>query len=191
MIKFQTADEIELRPFIEEDAAEIFAAVKANYKHLQPFLHWVTEDYSIESADEFINRTQKAFAEKTSQTFGIFYREKIVGVISFVNFNWGSKRTEIGYWIVQDYEGQGIITKSCKALIKYAFDELKINRIEIHCATENIKSRAVPERLNFTLEGVLRQSEWRHTRFFDIAIYGMLAEECKDSYQLSVINEQK
>jgi len=191
MIKFQTADEIELRPFIEKDAAEIFAAVKANYKHLQPFLHWVTEDYSIESADEFINRTQKAFAEKTSQTFGIFYREKIVGVISFVNFNWGSKRTEIGYWIVQDYEGQGIITKSCKALIKYAYDELKMNRIEIRCATENIKSRAIPERLNFTLEGILRQSQWRHTRFFDIAIYGMLAEECKDSYQLSVINEQK
>ncbi len=177
MIKFQIADEIELRPFIEENATEIFAAVKANYKHLQPFLHWVTEDYSLESADEFINRTQKAFAENTSQTFGIFYREKVVGAIGFVNFNWGSKRTEIGYWIAQDHEGKGIVTKSCKVLIKYAFDELKMNRIEIRCATENIKSRAIPERLKFTLEGVLRQSQWRHTRFYDMAIYGMLAEE--------------
>ena len=177
MVKFQIADEVELRPFSKENAAEIFAAVKANYKHLQPFLHWATEDYSLESADEFVNRTQKAFAEKTSQTFGIFCREKIVGAIGFVNFNWSSKRTEIGYWIAQNYEGQGIITKSCKALIEYAFDKLKMNRIEIHCATENIKSCAIPERLNFTLEGVLRQSEWRHTRFYDMAIYGMLAEE--------------
>jgi ribosomal-protein-serine acetyltransferase len=177
MVNFQIADEIEFRPFIEENAVEIFAAVKANYAHLKPFLHWVTEDYSLESASEFINRTQKAFAENTSQTFGIFCREKIVGVIGFVNFNWSSKRTEIGYWITQNYEGQGIITKSCKALIKYAFNDLKMNRIEIHCATENIKSRAIPERLNFTLEGVLRQSEWRHARFYDMAIYGMLAEE--------------
>jgi len=184
MIKFQIADEIELRPFIEENAHEIFAAVKANYTHLHPFLHWVTEDYSLESASGFINQTQKAFAENTSQTFGIFCREKIVGVIGFVNFNWSSKSAEIGYWISQKYEGQGIITKSCETLIKYAFDELKMNRIEIRCATENIKSRAIPERLNFALEGVLRQSQWRHTRFYDMAIYGLLAEEWNN--QLSV-----
>ncbi|MFN2394038.1 MAG: GNAT family N-acetyltransferase, partial [Pyrinomonadaceae bacterium] len=71
----------------------------------------------------------------------------------------------------------GIITESCKILINYAFEELGMNRIEIRCATENVKSRAIPERLNFKLDGVLRQFLWRHTRFFDMAIYSMLAEE--------------
>ena len=55
-----------------------------------------------------------------------------------------------------------------------------MNRIEIHCATENVRSRAIPEKLNFKLDGVLRQSEWRHTRFFDMAIYSMLAEEWRE-----------
>lgn len=76
MIKFQIADEIELRPFIEENAAEIFAAVKANYKHLQPFLHWVTEDYSLESADEFIIELKKRLPKTRARHSAFFTGKK-------------------------------------------------------------------------------------------------------------------
>ena len=171
--------ELELRSFEERDAREIFEAVKANYEHLRPFLHWVTPEYSLDHAKEFIERTQKSLAEKTNQTFGMFFGDKLIGAIGFVIFNWSSRRTEIGYWIDKGFEGQGIITGCCQHLVDYAFDTLEMNRIEIHCATENIRSRAVPERLGFKLEGILRQSEWRHTRFYDMAIYAMLAEERK------------
>lgn len=184
--KIQVDEKIELRSFAENDAEDILALVKENYEHLRPFLHWVTEDYSIESAHEFIKLTQADFAEKKSQPLAIFYSGKFVGVIGFVNFGWGSRHTEIGYWIAKDSEGKGIITKSCKALIDYAFNDLNMNRVEIRCAIENVKSRAVPERLGFQLEGTLRQFLWRHTRFYDMAIYGILAEEWEK--QLSIIN---
>ncbi len=177
MLNLKVRGDIELHSVAEKDAGEILELIRENYGHLRPFLHWVTSDYSLESAQEFIRQTQKAVAENTSRTFSIFYQEKIVGVISFVVFNWQSRRTEIGYWIDKNYEGKGIVTDSCKVLINYAFAELKMNRIEIHCATENTRSSQIPERLNFKLDGVLRQSEWRHTRFFDMAIYSMLAEE--------------
>jgi ribosomal-protein-serine acetyltransferase len=177
MLSLKVKSDIELRLFAEQDAGEILKLVRANYEHLRPFLHWVTDDYSLETARNFIGQTQKAFADNTGRTFGIFHQEKIVGVIGFVVFNWQSSRTEIGYWNDKNYEGKGIITESCKVLINYAFEELKINRIEIHCATENVRSRAIAEKLNFKLDGVLRQSEWRHTRFFDMAIYSMLAQE--------------
>jgi ribosomal-protein-serine acetyltransferase len=181
MLSLKVKDDTELRLFAEEDAEEIFQLVKGNYEHLHPFLHWVTEDYSLEGARDFIGQTQKAFAENASRTFGIFQYEKIVGVIGFVKFNWQSKRTEIGYWIDKNREGEGIATGSCRVLINYAFEELGMNRIEIRCAMENVRSRAIPERLNFKLDGVLRQSEWRHTRFFDMAIYSMLADEWKQN----------
>ncbi len=177
MFSLKVRGGIELRSFAEQDAEEILKVVEENYEHLRPFLHWVTKDYSLETARDFIGQTQKAFAENAGQTFGIFEREKIVGAIGFVYFNWQSRRTEIGYWIDKNSGGRGIVTESCRVLINYAFEELKMNRIEIHCATENTRSRAIPEKLGFTLEGILRQSEWRHTRFFDMAIYGMLAEE--------------
>ena len=179
MFSLKVNGDIELRSVAEKDAEDIFEIVKRNYEHLRPFLYWVSEDYSLENARDFIRQTEKAVAENTSQAYGIFYREKIVGVIGFVNFKWTSRRAEIGYWIDKNHEGKGIITESCKSLINYAFAELNMNRIEIRCATENIRSRRIPERLNFKLEGVLRQALWRHTRFFDMAIYSLLAEEWK------------
>ncbi len=177
MLDLKVRDGIELRLVAEKDAEEILEIIRRNYEHLRPFLHWVTEDYSLESAQEFVRQAQKAAAENTSRTFGIFQNEKIVGVISFVKLNWNSRRAEIGYWIDKNYEGKGIVAESCEILINYAFEELDMNRIEIRCATENTRSRRIPERLNFKLDGVLRQFLWRHTRFFDMAIYSMLAEE--------------
>ena len=179
MYSLKVDDEIELRSFTEKDAAEIAKLARENYEHLRPFIHWATKNYSLGTARDFIERTEKAFAEKTGQTFGIFQNEKIIGAISFVVFNWKSRRTEIGYWIDKECEGRGIVINSCKVLINHAFQKLEMNRIEIRCAMENTRSRRIPERLNFKLDGILRQSEWRHTRFFDMAIYSLLAEEWK------------
>jgi len=181
MQKLYIGDEIELRPFGQKDAAEVLAIVKQNYGHLRPFLHWATPEYSMTSARRFIKDSQKGFSANSSHTYGIFARNILAGTIGFVNFNWPSKRTELGYWIAKDHEGKGIITQSCKLLLEYAFTELGMNRVEIHCAAENSRSRAVPERLGFTLEGILRQSEWRHDRFYDMVIYGKLRIENGES----------
>lgn len=177
--RLKIRERIELRCPAEQNAEEIFNLVTENYEHLRPFLHWVTKDYALADAREFIERNEKNVRGKTGQTFAVFRDGKIVGMIGFVDFNWSSRRTEIGYWLAKNCEGEGIVTDSCKALLNYAFRELGMNRVELHCATENERSCAVAERLNFKLEGVLRQSEWRHTRFLDMAIYGLLAEEWK------------
>jgi ribosomal-protein-serine acetyltransferase len=179
MLHFQIENEIHLRPFVATDAEELFSAVRANFEHLHTYMHWATEDCDLEAIREFIRQSQISAAEKKNQELGIFLNHKLVGTIGFVLFNWASRRTEIGYWIAKDFEGQGIITKSCRELINYAFEKLELNRIEIRCATENVRSRAVAEKLDFKLDGILRQSEWRHTRFFDMAIYSMLREEWK------------
>lgn len=177
MPQFQVENEILLRPLIEGDAEEIFEVVSANLEHLHTFLHWATADYTLESAREFIKSAQIDAEENKRQGLGIFLKEKFIGSIGFVKLNWVSKSTEIGYWIAKDFEGRGIVTKSCRDLINYAFEKLEMNRIEIRCATENVRSCAIAEKLNFKLEGILRQSQWRHERFFDMAIYGMLREE--------------
>ena len=63
-----------------------------------------------------------------------------------------NKLASIGYWLDQHYQGKGIITKSCKALIHYGFTTLHLNRIEIRCGTENYKSQAIPESLHLKKE---------------------------------------
>ncbi len=69
------------------------------------------------------------------------------------------------------------MTQSCRALIAYAFDDLKFNKVEIHCATMNERSCAIPQRLGFTYEGTMRQTEWLYGHFLDLKLYGLLESE--------------
>lgn len=57
------------------------------------------------------------------------------------------------------------------------FNELKLNRVDIRAAEENIKSRAIPERLGFVCEGQIRQAEWLYDHYVNHIVYGMMAAE--------------
>jgi ribosomal-protein-serine acetyltransferase len=72
------------------------------------------------------------------------------------------------------------MTRCCRILFDYLFNEVGLNRIQINCNIENAKSRAIPERLGFRLEGIHRQVEWLNNEFRDWAVYAMLAEEWKN-----------
>jgi ribosomal-protein-serine acetyltransferase len=85
--------------------------------------------------------------------------------------------TEIGYWIDGDAEGKGLAIEACRSIIAYAFSDLGLRRVQIRCANENHRSRAIPEKLGFREEGIIRQCERLRDRTVDLVIYGMLSEE--------------
>jgi ribosomal-protein-serine acetyltransferase len=64
-------------------------------------------------------------------------------------------------------------------MLEYLFDELALHRVVIQCATGNVKSCAIPQRLGFTREGVARQGEWVNDRWLDLVVWSMLEEEWK------------
>jgi ribosomal-protein-serine acetyltransferase len=68
-------------------------------------------------------------------------------------------------------------------MLRHAFNTWKLNRVVIECATENTRSRGVPERLGFKLEGVTRQGEWLHDHYVDHAIYSQLSREFAGRYR--------
>ena len=174
---FQIDNHITLRTFVESDVEMVFNTALRNCDHLSEFMHWMTADYSLSSAEEFITRSIAAVASKSSLGFGMFRDERFIGSIGFTYFDWQARKTEIGYWIDKREEGNGIVTKSCKRLVRYAFEDLNMNRIEIRCSTENARSAAIPERLGFRKEGVLRQAELRNGRLLDFSVYGLLAAD--------------
>jgi ribosomal-protein-serine acetyltransferase len=84
---------------------------------------------------------------------------------------------EIGYWIRTSEEGRGHVTRACRALIGIAFRELGLHRVVIRAGVENRRSRAVPERLGFTYEGIAREEGRGSGGFYDLAVYGLLDRE--------------
>ena len=175
--EFVVGDGITLRAWREDDVQIAFDAVKRNSEHLKAFMRWMTPDYDLAASQKFIADAITSRLQRKKLQLGIFDGEEVVGSIGFIYFDRDAKKTEIGYWIDREAEGRGIITRACRVLIDYAFDELAMNRIEIRCSTKNLRSAAVPERLGFVKEGVLRQAESLKDGLHDFNIYGLLAQD--------------
>lgn len=181
IFSYRIDEDLELSLAEERHAEEGFLLVKQNYEYLRKWLPWLKEDYSLEHSQNFIKRNLQGFSENKGFSMRIVFQNRMAGNIGYNMIDWQNRRTEIGYWLAAPFQGKGIMTKACRALTDHAFNQLKLNRVEICCVTENKRSRMIPERLGFTLEGVLRQGEWLHDSFYDLAVYSMLASEWKSA----------
>ena len=165
---------IELR-----DAERIFELTDKSRSYLREWLPWLDYTMKVEDSKKFIQSCLTGYAENKSLNTVIIFEGKVVGVAGFNSINWSNKTAYIGYWLGEDYQGNGIITKVAKALTDYALHDLQLNKVEIRVAAENQKSRSVPERLCFVNEAKIRQAEWLYDHYVDHIVYGMLADEWK------------
>ena len=177
MLFYEVESQLKLQLFDVSDAKALFALSDANREHLNPWMPWIATTKEVADSEKFIRMARQQFADREGLPLGIFYAGAVAGTIGCNKFNWQDKSTEIGYWLGQSYTGKGIITKSCRAIIDHCFNTLKLNRIVIRADVANAPSRAVPERLGFTLEGIARQAGCIDEKYHDLAIYSLLAAE--------------
>ena len=177
MFEFVVDDAVVLKLLEYRDAERLFELTDSSRLYLREWLPWVDGTKNAEDTKSFIEMTKKQFASNNGFQAGIWYKGNLAGVIGFHGMNGANRSTSIGYWLGERFQGSGVMTKSCKALIEYAFRELKLNRVEIRCAEKNLRSRAIPERLGFVNEGMIREAEWLYDHFVDHVVYGVLARE--------------
>ncbi|RWZ58129.1 N-acetyltransferase [Halobacillus fulvus] len=179
MFTYSIDKELSLKLLAYEDAEELYELSDRSREHLQTWLPWIHATKSPSDTHQFIKSALKRYAENDGLTVCIVYRGKIAGTIDLHQLDWSNKKTSVGYWIGDEYKGQGLLTRSCQALFAHVFKNLGMNRIEIRADVRNTKSRAVPERLGFVQEGIIRQAAMLYGRPSDHAVYGMLAEDWK------------
>ncbi len=177
LLCIQVDEEIQLRLHEALYAEEYFALIDRNHAHLRQWMPWLDSERTVEDLRTYMRLTLLQFANNEGFQTSIWYGGKIAGSIGYDNFNWQARTTEIGYWLGTEFQGKGIMTRACRALVTYAFEHYQLNKIRINCATGNTRSRAIPERLGFKQEGVLRQAEWLYDHYVDHVVYGLLARE--------------
>ena len=168
---------IKLELTAERHAVDLFHAVDDDRAHLSEFLPWVEAMQSVDDFKAYIQNCESMHHQKMEVSFVIMLDEQVVGRIGLHYLNMGNRNAAIGYWLSKDAEGKGIMTRCCTAVINYGFGELGLQRIEIKAATTNAKSQAIPRRLGFQQEGVLRQAELVGGKFLDLVLFAMLKEE--------------
>lgn len=176
MFYFKLNDNAELRLLEPRHAESLFHLTDQSRNYLREWLPWVDFTKEVSDSKEFIQSTLKQFADNNGFQAGIWYKGELAGVIGLHGMNWANKSTSIGYWLGEDFQGKGLMTSACKAVIDYCFHDLKLKRIEIRAATENYKSQSIPERLGFQKEGCLRSSEFLNDRYVDHYVYGLINE---------------
>jgi ribosomal-protein-serine acetyltransferase len=177
MVTIPIEQGLSLRSLEHEDTKELFALTDSCRAYLRCWLPWLDATRSVQDTRSFIESALRQSAANLGFQCGIWSDGHLVGVIGYHHVDWPNRSTNIGYWLGEQYQGRGLMTKASRALVDYAFHTWRMNRVEIRCAVENIKSRAIPERLGFRNEGILREAEWLYDHFVDHVVYGMIAKE--------------
>jgi ribosomal-protein-serine acetyltransferase len=175
MFSLKVDDNLQLDLLREHHVVIFYTLLDRNREHLATWVPWVTRIKSSSEAAELIKGWERQYARNDGLVAGIWFKGELAGIINLNYIQWQNRCTNIGYWLGENFQGQGIITKSCRALINYAFHEKDLHRIEIDPPVSNLKSCAVAERLGFYKEGIQRQKWLVQGEYVDGILYSLLA----------------
>lgn len=167
-----------LDPLGIEHAEALFELIHSSRSHLYPWLPWLKRIHSPQDTGAFI---LKLLAERGPQ-FVISVDNHLCGGLGFYRLDQTENNATMGYWLGAEYTGQGLMVDAVRHLCHFGFHHLHLQKIEIRCAAQNQRSRKVPERLGFYLEGVQHKAEWLSDRYVDHAVYSILRDEFAVAY---------
>lgn len=153
-------DRLTIRSPLPGDGVELQAAIAETIEDLRPWMHWADHIPTVEEAEENVRRARCRFLAREDLRLVLFLKgtNTLVGSSGLHRIDWDVPKFEIGYWIRNRFQRQGYATEAADGITKFAFEVLRAKRVEIRCDAKNVRSKRIPERLGFTLEGTLRNN---------------------------------
>jgi RimJ/RimL family protein N-acetyltransferase len=178
MFAISLTDDAQLRPLEVWQAEEFLSNLDRCREHIRP---WVGPSFVAENlaeAREVLGRYANGQAHDGKRIFGIWRDGTLVGGVMFVAFDVKSGVCEVGCWLEPSAEGHGLVTRSVRVLLDWAFGARGLSRAEWWTIADNAPSIAVAKRLGMSLDGTLRSSDpGRGGGRRDQQVWSVLAEE--------------
>ncbi|WP_053365254.1 GNAT family N-acetyltransferase [Bacillus sp. FJAT-27245] len=154
------------------DGKAVFEAIQASLQELKPWMPFANIEQTEEDVEANIREAYAKFIKREDLRLLVFDKQSgmLIGSSGLHRINWSIPKFEIGYWIDSRHSRKGFMTEAVRGIVDFAISELSAKRIEIRCDSRNVKSRAIPERLGFQLEGILRNDE--------LSVDGELRDTC-------------
>jgi len=173
-----TAGQFLFRPFIENDAASFTEAVRESVTTVGKWMSWAHSGYSEAEAQSWFALCAQERAKGTSHEFGIFDADSktFVGGCGLNQFNAVHGFCNLGYWVRQSWQRKGAASAAVQALARFAFEELKLGRVEIVVAAENAPSIALAAKAGALQEGLARNRLKVHGKFTDAYVFSLVPE---------------
>lgn len=170
-------DEIHLEKIKFSHARLVFDTINRDRRYLREWLPFVDQTRKPEDTEAFIRQIQPDTEIRHDNVYIIWYKGDFAGLAGFKDSDYINRKTEIGYWLAEQMQGKGIMIRTVRKLVDFAFRNLNHNRVQIKVAAGNEKSEAIPRKLDFMLEGTERNGEFHGNHFHDLKIYSFLKKE--------------
>ncbi len=167
------SDRLLLRQVSVNDAAEVFA-LRSNPETMKYIPRPLVT--TVEEALEHVKLINSKIESGEGINWAITEKgnPKLLGIIGHYRIKWEHFRSEIGYMLLPEAQGKGIITEAIQLLIDYGFDEMKMHSLEAIIDPDNQASARVLEKNKFVKEAHLRENEFYDGKFLDTVIYSLL-----------------
>jgi ribosomal-protein-serine acetyltransferase len=165
-----------IRLWDEREAGVLTDLIAENREHLTEWLPWA-ESHGFEESLEYLRR-KRLQVEMNDGFEGVIEVDgELVGAAGFHRIDWVNRVTSIGYWLTEEAQGRGLMTATVAALLDHAFGVWELHRVFIEVVVGNERSKAIPERLGFRQEAVLRDAKLIRGSYEDTLLYAMLAPD--------------
>ncbi len=144
----------------------------------------ITYPYSKENYEQWLPICDEGIEKGTSYRFAIRENEigKLIGLIG-LHIDKTHQKAELGYWLGKDFWGNGYLTETVNAVLKFGFEELSLNKIYATHFLYNPASEKVMQKSGMRLEGLLRKEYFHHGEFLDVNRYSILKEDFQNFQQ--------
>ncbi|MDR3446825.1 MULTISPECIES: GNAT family N-acetyltransferase [unclassified Dyella] len=184
------AQGLRLRPWQPEDADSLYEAARESHATVSPWMPWLRDNYSRDDSATWIATCQSNRERGDAYTFGIFDESgRALGDIGLNRIDHTRGSANLGYWVRESAQGQGVAKRAARAIAAFGFEVLGLARIEIVAAVENVASRRTAESIGAHLDGISPNHILLRDEAVPAAVYSLLPPEQGDASPGPVLEE--
>src|SRR5258706_3856628 len=174
-----TDDHIILRPFEFGEASELYKAVEESMGELKPWMSWANENYTAETDQNFIAVTRAQWSSGIHYGFAIIDANNggLLGGCSLSHIHAVYHFCNLGYWVRTSQHGKGIAGRAAKLAAKFAFEKVKLIRVEIVVAVGNEASKRAAEKIGAHYEGISLNRMVVGREIYDAYMFSLLPSD--------------
>lgn len=167
-----TTDRLFFRQFQDNDLGHVFEALS----HPKVIPHYGVQYDTMEACKEQMTWFASLETQKTGRWWAICSKDNTTfyGGGGFNNWDHEHQKAEVGFWLLPAFWGRGYMQEGMRAICDYAFRHMGIHRIEGFVESNNINCKRAMEKLDFQLEGCMRDCEKKDGRFISLDIYASI-----------------
>ena len=179
-----TNDSLLLRPYAVMDTKVLYEAVRESINDISPWMPWCNENYAIDDSKKWIECSINAWSNGTEYNFAIIDRtdSTFIGGCGLNNIDKNHHIANLGYWVRNSRKRAGIASSVVELLARFAFEEQKLNRVEIIPAIGNQASQRVTIKAGATKEGILRKRIVVRDKIYDGIMFSIISKDLGERF---------